>query len=482
MLLEAVLANVPVRGVYGPIRRPIGAVTRDSRTVGPDDVFVAIRGGTVDGHDLVPGLRCAAVVVDRPVVVADGVTRIEVEDTRLALAWFAAARAGFPSRQVPVLGVTGTNGKTTTATVVEEALLALGRRPARIGTTGNRFAGVPEPAAFTTPEAPELQGMFRRWVDDGCDAVVMEVSSHGLAQRRVDGTRFHTAAFTNLTQDHLDFHGDMDRYREAKARLFRELLRPPGGAPRAVLCADDPHWTQMGAPTDRWTFGFAAGADIRIADALLAAGGLRLRLATPVGEVRVDSHLVGRHNATNLAGAAALLATLGVGAADIGAGLSAVRGVPGRLERVADPSGRLVIVDYAHSPDALEHALRTVRELVRGQLWVVFGCGGDRDRGKRPLMGRAADAGADWVVVTNDNPRSEDPQAIADAVVAGVTRRDRVQVCLDREAAIRLALAATGPGDAVLIAGKGHETTQEQGGVKLPFDDREAARRALEQR
>lgn len=483
MNLAALLADAAVRElcvrVVGDVERPVGKVTRDSREVGPSDLFVAIEGARVDGHDLVDGLRAAAVVVQREVAAAPGVAQVQVSDTKLALALLAAARQRHPSRDVPVVGITGTNGKTTMCTVVDEALLALGVRSARIGTAGNVFAGVAEPAGFTTPEAPELQSLLRGWVDRGTEAVVMEVSSIGLAQRRVDGTRYHTAVFTNLTQDHLDFHGTLEAYGEAKSRLFRKLLRPEGGMPRAVLCADDPAHSRMGAPADAWTYGFSAAADVRIEDLELAAGGMRFTLQAPFGRLDMVSRLVGRHNAQNLAGAAAVLATLGHDADAIATGLCAVRGAAGRLERIEDPAGRLLLVDYAHSPDALQHALATVREIVSGRVVVVFGCGGDRDAGKRPLMGEVAERLADVVVVTNDNPRSEDPQAIADAIAGGLAHPERAHVELDRGKAIRLALRLAARGDAVLVAGKGHETYQEQGGQRRPFDDRAELRTAL---
>ncbi len=479
-LLAGAVRELSAR-VVGDVDRPVGKVTRDSREVGPDDVFVAIEGARVDGHDLVAGLRAAAVVVQKDVVAEPGVTVVQVADTKLALALLAASRERFPSHEVPVVGITGTNGKTTMATVVDEALLALGVCSARIGTAGNAFAGQAEPAGFTTPEAPQLQRLLRSWVDRGARAVVMEVSSHGLAQRRVDGTRYHTAVFTNLTQDHLDFHGTMEAYREAKARLFRELLRPAGGLPRAVLCADDPAHPRMGAPSDAWTYGFAKGADLRIEGLELSSGGVRFTLRTPVGPIELVSRLVGRHNAQNLAGAAAVLATLGHDVDAIALALLSVRGAAGRLERVEDPRGRVLLVDYAHSPDALEHALNTVRELTSGRVLVVFGCGGDRDAGKRPQMGALAERLADVVLVTNDNPRSEGPEAIAADILAGLAAPDAVQVQLDRGLAIRQALTQARPGDVVLVAGKGHETYQEQGGVKRPFDDRAQLRAALEE-
>ena len=481
LLADSVVHDVCAPSVVGDVERVVGQVTRDSREVHPGDVFVAIEGATVDGHDYVPGLQAAAVVVQKPVDAAPGVVVVTVQDTKLALALLASARQRHPSRDVPVVGITGTNGKTTICTVIDEALLALGVCSARMGTAGNAFSGRAEPSSFTTPEAPQLQSLLRDWVDRGARTVVMEVSSHGLDQRRVDGTRYHTAVFTNLTQDHLDFHGTMEAYAAAKARLFTDLLRPAGGPPRAVLCADDPAHLQMHAPTDAWTYGFAPEADVRIEDLQLAPGGMRFTLQAPFGRVELVSRLVGRHNAQNLAGAAAVLATLGHDADAIATGLSAVRGAAGRLERIDDPSGRLLLVDYAHTPDALEHALSTVREVTKGRVLVVFGCGGDRDAGKRPQMGAVAERLADVVVVTNDNPRSEEPGDIADAIVAGLTNPAAARVVLDRAAAIRLALSLAERGDAVVVAGKGHETYQEQGGVKRPFDDRVELRRALEE-
>ena len=485
MNLAALLADAAVHdacapSVVGDVERAVGAITRDSREVGPHDVFVAIEGATTDGHAYVQGLQAAAVVVQKPVDAAPGVTVVTVPDTKHALALLATARQRHPSREVPLVGITGTNGKTTMSTMVDDALNALGVRAGRIGTNGNAFGGVPVPSSFTTPEAPELQGLLRDWVDQGVRTVVMEVSSIGLAQRRVDGTRYHTAVFTNLTQDHLDFHGSMEAYAEAKARLFTDLLRPVGGPPRAVLCIDDPASAAMHAPSDRLTYGFSPSADVSIHDLQLAPGGMRLTLRGPFGELALISRMLGRHNAQNLAGAAAVLVTLGHDAVAIERGLSAVHGVAGRLEQVRDPRGRLVVVDYAHTPDALEHALHTMRELASGRVVVVFGCGGDRDAGKRPQMGAVAERLADAVVVTNDNPRSEDPEAIARAIVGGMDAPDAAEVVLDRHAALLRGLSLAQPGDAVLVAGKGHETYQEIAGEKLDFDDRCHLRAAIE--
>jgi UDP-N-acetylmuramoyl-L-alanyl-D-glutamate--2,6-diaminopimelate ligase len=479
MQLAALLQHVTALEVRGPVDRDVDAVTRDSRSVTPTAVFVAIHGGNVDGHDFAPVVDAGAVVVERAVGVRPGVTEVVVPSTRQALATLSAALWDHPGAKLRVVGVTGTNGKTTVTTLLEQALVHLGIHVGRIGTTGHSVDGVPlvtgEGAAFTTPEAPALQEMLASMVGHGVDVVVMEVSSIGLAQRRVDAIPFRVAVFTNLSRDHLDFHGTMHAYLAAKARLFSELLEPGG---QAILNADDPASATLGPGT---TVGFAAGADLRIRSAELHAGGTRVTLAGPDGDVRIDSPLVGRHNAANLAAAYAVLRALDVPSADAARAAGAATGAPGRLERVPDPAGRLVLVDYAHSDDALANVLPTVRELVPGTVWVVFGCGGDRDRGKRPAMGAVARQLADRVVVTSDNPRSEDPAAIVADILAGIADPTGVVVELDREAAIRHAIRNSGPGDAVLLAGKGHETTQETAGVKRPFDDRVVARKALDE-
>jgi UDP-N-acetylmuramoyl-L-alanyl-D-glutamate--2,6-diaminopimelate ligase len=482
MRLDALLADLPSAAVDGPTDRVVHGITRDSRRVRPDSVFVAVAGAAVDGHAFAPELDCAAVVVEREVVVRPGVTRILVPSTKAALAVLAAAFAGHPGRRLPVVGVTGTNGKTTITTLLEQAFEAGGVPTGRVGTTGITVAGAAYPASFTTPEAPELQSVLAEMVARGCRAALMEVSSIGLAQHRVDGIPFAVAVFTNLTQDHLDFHGTMDAYRDAKARLFRELLRPAGGPPRALLCRDDPSWAALGAPDDHWTYGLGPPVSERdVSVEVVGSDGLSTTLAatTPRGPCVLRTALVGRHNAANLAAALGVLLLLGESPGDAARWLSSAKGAPGRLERVPDPGGRVVLVDYAHSDDALANVLPAVRELTRGAVTVVFGCGGDRDRGKRPKMAAVAEALADRVVITTDNPRTEDPEAIARDILAGLSSPERAVVELDRERAIGVALSSSGPGDVVLLAGKGHETYQEVHGVRRPFDDREVAARWL---
>ncbi len=472
-LLRAVGAVCPA-GKDGDVSQ----VTRDTRDLAPDGVFVAVRGGKVDGHDLVADLRCAAVVVDRPIESASPV--VVVADTRLALAALSAAWEGWPATSVPVVGVTGTNGKTTVTTLIQQVATAIGLRWGRIGTLGAFLGDACIPSVHTTPEAPELQRTLAWMRDGGAEGVALEVSSIGLAQRRVDSLPFHLAVFTNLTRDHLDFHGDMHAYRAAKARLFAELLRPAGGFPRALLCFDDPYWPQLSAPSDRWTYGFGAGADVHVRMTKHDAQGMVLVVRTPHGSADVRSPLVGLHNAQNVAAACGALLLCGVSIDTLAAGFVAASGAPGRLMPIANEVGVMVVVDYAHTEDALAHALRTLRPLVSGRLWVVFGCGGDRDRGKRPRMCAVACSLADIVVLTSDNPRSEDPEAILSDVLAGASGTVRVEA--DREAAIRMAIGELRAGDGVLVAGKGHETYQELSAGRIAFDDAAVCRAALAER
>jgi len=467
------------------VNRPIRGVWHDSRKVGPRDLFVAIRGGQIDGRRFAKGLQAAAVIADGPVEVAGGVTVIEVADTRQALARAAAALAGHPARDVPVVALTGTNGKTTTTWLIEAAAQAAGVDIGVIGTTGHRIAGVSRPAALTTPEAPVVQQLLSEARDAGCGAVVIETSSIGLALRRVDAIPFRVGVFTSFSRDHLGFHGDMARYRAAKDRLFTELLDPQG---RALLSADvsipvgvrAPVWTYGAGPPGAGSPGVRPTCDIQALDITADLSGTTARVITPAGEASLSLRLIGPHNLDNA------LAALGVGLAlgwplpRICAGLGALESVPGRLERVNNDQGITILVDYAHTPDALTQVLAALAPLVPGRMLAVFGCGGDRDAGKRPQMGAAASRGSDRVYVTSDNPRSEDPDAIIKDILPGVSG-PRV-VTPDRAAAIARAVGDARPGDLVLIAGKGHETVQIVGDAVTPFDDRLVARDALRSR
>ena len=490
--LADLLRVLPERRVEGPMPAEIRGLTDDSRRVTEGACFVAVRGLRVDGRRFIPQAveRGARAIVAEPPDPLPGrpVGRILVPDSRWALPRLADAYFGHPSRALTVVGITGTNGKTTTSYLVEALLRARGLETGVVGTIHYVIRGAARAASQTTPEALELQGLLAEMVAAGVGGVAMEVSSHALEQRRVDGTAFDVAIFTNLTQDHLDFHGTMARYAEAKGRLFFELL-PDGGKPgaAAVLNADDPvgaEWARRLARERRLrvlTCGLGLGHAVRARAFESSMAGIRLDAETPAGVVELRSPLIGEHNVMNLLGAAAAGIALGLGPAAIARALGTVTAVPGRFERVDAGQDFLVVVDYAHTPDALRRVLETARPLTRGRLGVVFGAGGDRDRAKRPIMGRIAAELADRVWLTSDNPRSEDPRAIIEEISAGVVPAPSggYTEYSDRRAAIRDALGWAGAGDTLVIAGKGHETYQIIGEQALPFDDRLVVREIL---
>ena len=469
------------------------SVQTDSRLVKPGDTFVAVRGAASDGARFVPqALAAGAVRIvsegEPPPDLPAGVEWERVPDSRAATAWLSCEAAGHPSRRLSVVGVTGTNGKTTVANLVRRALEGCGVPCGLVSTIVDDAhplaSSAPVAAHNTTPGPVELQGILRDALANGCRAVAMEVSSHGLEQRRADGTRFACAVFTNLTQDHLDYHGTMDAYFAAKRRLFFDL------APRAaVVNADDEAGARLleelrgavgdAAPRVLWSYGFTAGCDLRIRGLSLGPRGSAFDLSLPGGrgEVPIRTALLGRHNALNLAAAFGAALSLGLDPAAVATSLGAAPPVRGRLEPVRVPgSPASFFVDYAHTPDALRNVLRTLRELTSARLFAVFGAGGDRDRGKRPLMGEACAELADELVVTSDNPRSEDPAAIIRDILAGIPDavRARTAVEPDRRAAIRRAVAmANREGDVVLVAGKGHEDYQVFADRTVRFDDRE---------
>ncbi len=475
--------------VQGTIPATISGVAYDSRRVRPGELFVAVPGLKQDGRRYVEEAltRGAAVVVlERPDPLEGTSTgRVLVPSSREALARLADAYFGHPSGALTVVGITGTNGKTTTSYLVDALLSARGQRTGLIGTVQYRIGTEVIGAGQTTPEAVELQSFLRRMVNAGVTAVAMEVSSHALALSRVDGIDFDVAVFTNLTQDHLDFHGTMEAYREAKRRLFLLLAAGPKHG-RAVVNADDPAGVAMvaGLALSALTYGIRGRADVRPSRWSSGAEGIRMSVRTPAGHLDISSPLVGEHNVMNLLAAAGVGVALGMAPETIGRALGSVGSVPGRFERVEAGQPFLVVVDYAHTPDALENTLETARKLVGagGRLGVVFGCGGDRDRGKRPLMGAIAARLCDHVWITSDNPRSEPPERIIADIVAGIRGGavvDRHETLPDRKAAIQRALAWARTGDVVVIAGKGHETYQVIGSEVLPFDDRAQARAAL---
>jgi UDP-N-acetylmuramoyl-L-alanyl-D-glutamate--2,6-diaminopimelate ligase len=482
------LAHAPVSGGSAALNMPCTAVTHDSRRVGRGAIFVALVGLKANGAVFAPqaiAAGAAAVVAESTAPADVGVPWIQVTDARLALAWLSAEFFEHPSRQMSVIGITGTNGKTTTSFLVSAILDAAGMQCGLMGTVTYRIGDRAFDATRTTPEAPDLQGFMRDMVAGGCRACAMEVSSHALALKRVDGIQFAAAVFTNLTRDHLDFHADMEDYFAAKRRLFEML---PSDAP-ALINVDDPRGTPLVDVVKRSvTYGINKSADVSPGPLSFSLSGLDFQVRTPRGVVHVRSRLVGRPNVYNILSAVGTALELGVPIDAIEVGLQQLPGVPGRFEVVSTSSDDVtVVVDYAHTDDALRNLLETARPMAPRQLITVFGAGGDRDRTKRPLMGMVAARLSDVVVITSDNPRSEDPARIIEEVKRGADAEIRnsnasIVTEVDRREAILQAVRGAGPGDVVLIAGKGHEKYQEIGGRQLAFDDIEVAREALEAR
>jgi UDP-N-acetylmuramoyl-L-alanyl-D-glutamate--2,6-diaminopimelate ligase len=475
---------------------PVLAVSHDSRAVSRGTVFVAIAGHRLDGATFAAdAIRrgAIAVVAETPAPQPTEVPWLLASDARRALADLAATLHGHPSEQLTVVGVTGTNGKTTSTYLLASVFDATGLPSGRIGTVSVQVgpgASDERDAAHTTPEAPDLQRMLAQMVERGCRACAMEVSSHALVLSRVEGMRFAGAIFTNLTRDHLDFHGDMQQYFAAKRRLFAML---PAGAPAAVN-VDDPRGVELASSLPRViTYGIDRAADVRPSRIEYSLDGLTFDVETPAGRIAIRSHLIGRPNVSNILGVVAVAVGLDLPLDSVARGIAALARVPGRFEVVSSPADDIrVVVDYAHTDDALKNLLETARPLASGRLVTVFGCGGDRDRTKRPLMGAVAARLSDFVVLTSDNPRSEDPERILDEILRGLdptpepggphrsgTPYLRIR---DRRDAIERAIRMAQPGDLLLIAGKGHEKYQLIGERTLPFDDVEVARAALEQR
>ncbi len=499
--LAELLAGLPVT-VRGDPGVAVTGLAQDSRRVEPGFLFVALEGTCNDGHRFVGDAvsrGASAVLVARDIPVPAGVTVGITADTRAVLPVVASRFFSAPSLRVKLLGITGTNGKTTVSYLLEHILARAGFNPGVIGTVNYRFLGETRVAPNTTPDLLTFQALLADMAGAGVDAVVAEVSSHALDQGRVSGLHFDAALFTNFSRDHLDYHGSLDAYFQAKRRLFDEVL---GSSDKrdtlAVLNAADPHGRRMSshARADRvWRFatGRDVEAEVRVTEATLDARGVRARFATPVGEVAIVSPLLGPHSLENLVAAAAVAVGLGVPPSVVSSALASSPRIPGRLEEIPGAPGFKVLVDYAHTPGALESVLAGLRPLFRRAVITVFGCGGGRDQGKRPLMGKAAASLSELTVVTSDNPRHEDPEAIIDDVLPGVLEvarpwspgmnlergAHRYAVVADRREAIALALEAAREGDLVLIAGKGHERTQTVGDRQLPLDDREVARNVL---
>jgi UDP-N-acetylmuramoyl-L-alanyl-D-glutamate--2,6-diaminopimelate ligase len=479
----------------GDLSLEIEGVAYDSRNIRPGHLFVAVKGHAQDGHAFLREAAdrgAAALVAEAfPDMTADA-AMIRVPDTRKALSDIAARFFDEPYRNLDIVGITGTNGKTSTSYLLESILRTAGGRPGVIGTISYRYGETSRPAPVTTPESLDLMAVLREMADQDVTCVVMEVSSHALEQGRVRGCPMRVVVFTNLSRDHLDYHAGMEAYFLAKSILFRP--REGGGVPGegpAVINLDDPRGAELVSLSGRpvRTYGLQRHCDVRAEIMSEDRTGLRARLQAPEGTIEIRSSLIGRINVYNMLAAAGAALSLGVGLDEVAAGIERVRSIPGRLERVENARGLSLLVDYAHTPDALEKALGTVRPLVDGRLITVFGCGGDRDRGKRPEMGGIAGRLSDLVVVTSDNPRTEDPLEIIAQVEKGVRASGLPSlrngaadlegrgytVEPDRRKAIRLAVKAATRADTVLIAGKGHEDYQVLGAERVHFDDREEA-------
>ncbi len=489
MQLKTLLAAIPVREIAGPVDRAVDGIAYDSRRVQRNGLFVALRGEKSDGHDFIDQAiekGATVIVAERNPAVAGRATIVVVENTRSALADLGAAFYQYPSRRLRMAAVTGTNGKTTTTFLLKHIVENAGVRCGLIGTVRYEIAERILPATRTTPESLDLRELLAQMVNADCRAAAMEVSSHALAQERVRGIEWNVAVFTNLTQDHLDFHGTMENYFEAKARLFTSLgdqkLKPK---PVAVINIDDDYGQKLVDKIDNRvsvvTYGMGARADFRASNYRMEVGGTSYQLDARGKSYLVRVPLIGRFNVANSLAALAAANSLGISLRDAVLSLAKSPQVPGRLELVPAKRQFQVFVDYAHTPDALLNVIKTLRELQPHRLIVVFGCGGDRDKQKRPLMGEVVDRHADFAIITSDNPRKEDPEAIIAQVEKGFRGKKHEKIT-DRAAAINRAIELAQPRDIILIAGKGHENYQEFADHTIPFDDVQVAKRAIENR
>ena len=481
MKLEEIVKRVKPLAVEGPVDHEITGIAYDSRRVMPGHLFVAMRGERTDGHRFVESAierGAAAIVVERDASFNPRATRIKVSDARRSMAQASAQFYNHPSQRLKVVGITGTNGKTTTAFMVQAIMEAAGIPCGLLGTVQYQIGQRVIPASRTTPESVDIQDMMSQMLRAGCGGVSMEVSSHAIEQLRVEEVDFDVAVFTNLSQDHLDYHGTMEDYFESKARLFSALgtVRKAG---RAVVNADNAYGRELierlGGDHAVLSYGVTSAAVIRAEDVRVSAEGSYFVVHTPQGSIPMSLPLVGRYNVSNALAAISATHAIGIDLRTAESALARLRPVPGRVERVEIPENFKVFVDYAHTADALRNVLATVAELTKGRLIVVFGCGGDRDKGKRKAMGQVACELADFSIVTTDNPRTEDPREIVKQVEEGfaATKGNHHPVIDDRREAIERALDLARPGDAVVIAGKGHETYQEFADTVVPFNDRQ---------
>jgi UDP-N-acetylmuramoyl-L-alanyl-D-glutamate--2,6-diaminopimelate ligase len=497
MMLSELLKNCPVVRLHAFEDTDINGLCFDSRQVHPGDAFFALGGVVHDGHQFIDeAMRRGARVVfsERECSLQEGVAGVIVENTRQAMALAAQAYYGDPTRSMTVVGITGTNGKTTISYLLEAVLRQAGLSPAVVGTVNYRYGTKEFPAPHTTPESTELLSRIREFKLAGARSLALEVSSHALEQFRTDGIHFRVGVFSNLTPEHLDYHPDMESYFRSKCRLFLELLKKDAG--KAVINCDDPYGARLAKLVpEALTCGQRCRADIHPVALSATLDGIRGRIATPVGDVKISTRLLGEYNVENLLCCIGACVALGLPVATIEQGLAAAPDVPGRLERIENDRGAVILVDYAHTGDALQRVLAAMKSLAPQRLITVFGCGGDRDRSKRPVMGEVAARFSDLAVATSDNPRTEDPRHILADVRTGLNRVHSCEMTMqqarqgeesgyvvipERRAAIGFAVSILRPGDLLLIAGKGHEDYQILGTDKIHFDDREEVRLALQ--
>src|SRR5712691_4937168 len=486
MQLKTLLATIPVREIIGPVDRAVESIAYDSRRVQRNGLFVALRGEKSDCHDFIDQAieKGATVIVAERAEKHPRATCVVVENTRSAMADLSARFFNFPARKLKLAAVTGTNGKTTTTFLIKRICEKAGTRCGLLGTVRYEIGERVLPAARTTPESLDLQELLSQIANAGCRAAAMEVSSHALAQERTRGIEWDVAVFTNLTQDHLDYHRTMENYFEAKVKLFEQLPQQQRKKkPVAIINIDDRYGRRLLAKIDKkvsvLTFGMGARADFRASNYRMEFGGTSYQLDARGKSYLVRVPLIGRFNVANSMAALAAANSLGVNLREAILSLGKSPQVPGRLQAVPAKRQFQIFIDYAHTEDALVNVLKTLRQLEPRRLLLVFGCGGDRDRQKRPLMGRVADQNADYSIITSDNPRKENPESIIAEVEQGF-RSERYEKIPDRTEAISRAIALAQPHDIVLIAGKGHENYQEFADHTVPFDDVQVARRAIE--
>ncbi|MGB8658372.1 MAG: UDP-N-acetylmuramoyl-L-alanyl-D-glutamate--2,6-diaminopimelate ligase [Candidatus Zixiibacteriota bacterium] len=473
--LKDLLKVLPSHKVWGKVNLTINKIEYDSRRVNSGDLFVALKGDADDGHKYIS----SAVKNGASVVVAerdgDYGTRVKVivPDTREALAALASRFYDFPSEKLDLVGVTGTNGKTTITYLVRSVLEQAGRKVGLIGTIAYWIGDHKIAATNTTPESLDLQSLFSRMLEEGISAAVMEVSSHALSMHRVDGTEFDVAVFTNLNHEHLDFHKNMESYREAKGRLFKKLKKDRGFA---VINRDDPNWTYFRDQTENRCLTYSLSkpdADFFAKSISCTPERSTIDLVTPAGEITLEIKLIGESNVYNALATTAVGFALKIDPRVVKSGVEALEGVPGRMEKVEGGQDFNIWIDYGHTPYAFEKLLRSARQMTKGKLLFLFGCGGDRDQGKRPLMGKVASQYADRIFLTEDNPRHENPRAIIEQIMRGIQKKTKVEIILDRKESIRRALEVARPGDTLVLAGKGHEDYQIIGDKKIHFSDKE---------